>query len=173
MTYIDIIVTQEMIDAARMNIDKARVNRTVASPIDTLTGIIGEYAFGQWFLGDWRNHDVHAAKGRADFDDRIEVKCSAYPFSDRLNLLVREDYAEKRQPECYVQTIIDTPCRNARDIEAGWICRLSGWATSQDVDSAPLRDFGAKGGGRGGYRCRYIEIRDLNPMNEFPIKNPK
>ncbi len=170
MRYIDIPVTQEMLDAARDNIEAVRVNRTVASPIDTLTGLIGEFAFGQWFLGDWRKHDVLNTKGKADFYDCIEVKTSAFPFRNTLNLLVREDYAAKRQPECYVQVIINTPDRNARNIKPGWICRISGWARSEDVDAAPLRDFGAKGGGRGGYRCRYIAIRDLRPMDHFPIQ---
>lgn len=170
MRYIDLPVTQEMLDSARAHIESVKVSRTVASSIDTLTGIIGEFSFGQWFLGDWKKHDVLNTKGRADFDDRIEVKTSAFPFRDTLNLLVREDYARKRQPECYVQVIIDTPDRNARDIQPGWLCRISGWATSKDVDSAPLRDFGAKGGGRGGYRCRYIAIRDLRSMEHFPIR---
>lgn len=172
MRYIDILTTQEMLDTARRSIDAVRVRRTVASPIDTLAGLVGEFAFGQWFLGDWRKHDVFNTKGKADFDDRVEVKTSAYPFRDTLNLLVREDYAQKRRPECYVQVIIDTPDRYARDIEPGWVCRISGWATSEDVDAAPLRDFGAKGGGRGGYRCRHIAIRDLRPMDQFPIPKP-
>lgn len=170
MQYIDIVITGDLISGANSIIDQVRVNRTVASPIDTLSGLIGEFAFGEWFLGDWRKHNALETKGLADFENRIEVKTSAYPFSPNLNLLVREDYAEKRRPECYVQVIIDTPDRYAKTIKAGWICRISGWATAHDVDAAPLRDFGAKGGGRGGYRCRYIPIRSLNPMNTFPIK---
>jgi len=172
MKYIDIAITEKMLRYAHEISENVKVNRTVASPIDTLTGLIGEFAFGQWFLGDWKNHDVLVTKGKADFDDRIEIKTSAFPFSENLNLLVREDYAEKRRPDCYVQVIIETPDRQARTLKPGWNCRISGWATSDDVDAAPLRDFGAKGGGRGGYQCRYIPIRHLNPMNTFTISRP-
>ena len=169
MKYIDIKVTREMIEYANSISDEVKVNRTVASPIDTLTGLVGELAFGQWFLGDWREHDALTTKGKADFADRIEVKTSVYPFSSNLNLLVREDYAEKRRPDYYVQVIIDAPHSNVHSLEPGWNSRISGWATAENVDAAPLRDFGSKGGGRGGYRCRYIPIRSLNPMSTFPI----
>ena len=170
MKYIDIPVTAEMMDYANSIADDVRIHRTVASPFNTLAGLIGELAFGQWYLGDWRKHDAQATKGKADFEDRIEVKTSAYPFSPNLNLLVREDYAEKRRPEYYVQVIIDTPDKNVRTLEPGWNCRIAGWATADDIDAAPLRDFGSKGGGRGGYRCRYISIRQLNPMATFPVR---
>ena len=98
----------------------------------------------------------------------IEVKTSAFPWSEKLNLLVRKDYAEKRQPAYYVQVIVDTPDRKADDIAPGLICRISGWATPEEVDAAPLRDFGSKFGGRGGYQCRYIAIKNLRPMETFP-----
>lgn len=169
MRYVDIKVTAEMLDAAAEAVETVKVNRTVASPYDTLAGLIGELAFAQWFLGDWRLHNVFDTKGKADFLNRIEVKTSAFPFRDTLNLLVREDYAARRKPEAYVQTIIDIPSSDATKLEPGLICRLSGWTTSAAVDAAPLRDFGAKGGGRGGYRCHHIQIKNLNPMQTFPI----
>lgn len=167
--YIDILLDAAMIEQAQHIGDRVRVDRTVASPIDTLVGLVGEFAFAQWFLGDWRRHDALATRGRADIAGRIEVKTSAFPFSAGLNLLVREDYAARRRPECYVQLIIDTPDRHARDLQPGWTCRIAGWASADEVDAAPLRDFGAKGGGHGGYRCRYIPIRELHPMDRFPI----
>lgn len=168
MHYIDVPITAEMLDYARGAEEEVRVHRTRASKIDSLTGLIGELAFAQWFLGDWRAHDVRDTKGRPDLLGVIEVKTSAYPWSDRLNLLVREDYAEKRRPAFYVQVIVDTPDRNAQDILPNWNCRISGWATPEEVDSAPLRDFGSKGGGRGGYQCRFIAIKDLKSMASFP-----
>lgn len=168
MRYIDVPITAEMLEYARAAEEDVRVHRTRASKIDSLTGLIGELAFAQWFLGVWKAHDVRDTKGRPDFLEVIEVKTSTYPWSDRLNLLVREDYAEKRRPEYYVQVIVDAPNRDAQDIQPGWNCRISGWATPDEVDKAPLRDFGAKGGGRGGYRCRYIAIKDLRAMEAFP-----
>lgn len=170
--YIDVIITAEMIAECRSAIPEIRVYRTQASQIDTLAGSLGELCFAHWFLADWRLHDLRGTKGRADFLDRIEVKTSAFPFRDTLNLLVREDYAAARKPDVYVQTIIDTPDRHARDVLPGWVCRLSGWAGPEQVDKAPLRDFGQKGGGRGGYRCHYLEIRSLFPMSSFPIASP-
>ncbi|WP_311761463.1 hypothetical protein [Paracoccus broussonetiae] len=158
-----------MLEFAGAVADKVAVARTKASSIDTMTGIIGELAFAEWFLGDWQKHDILNTKGFPDFDGRIEIKTSTFPFSDRLNLLVRQDYAAARQPECYVQIIIDAPVRGPKAIEAGWVCRISGWATSADVDAAPLRDFGNVWGGRGGYKCHHISISNLRDMDEFPI----
>lgn len=169
MAYVDIPITGEMIEAARDAIVETAVPRTVASPVDTLAGLVGELVFAEWFLGDWRRHGLGNTRGRPDFLDRIEVKTSAFPFRRSLNLLVREDYAESRKPDCYVQVIIDTPRRDVATIEPGWICRICGWATAAEVDAAPLKDFGRKGGGPGGYRCRYISIRRLKPMEAFPF----
>ena len=172
MAPIDIVLTEEMISHASEAVEEVRVHRTQASQIDTLTGLLGELSFAEWFLGDWRHHDVRGTKGRSDFLDRIEIKTSTFPYSDRLNLLVREDYAAKRKPEVYVQTIIDAPTKTASRIDPGWLCKISGWATADEVDQAPLRDFGRKGGGYGGYRCHHIQIRDLRPMTDFPIARP-
>lgn len=170
MPYVDITISKDMIEHARAAIAETRVHRTIASPIDTLAGLLGELVFAQWFFGDWQKHDLRNTKGRADFVDQIEVKTSAFPFRDTLNLLVREDYAAKRKPACYVQVIIDTPQNFVTDIEPGWNGRISGWASADEVDAAPLRDFGRKGGGAGGYRCHHIQIRQLKQMSNFPIE---
>lgn len=89
-----VTISDEMIDAAQKLVDAVRVNRTVASSIDTLTGILGEFVFAQYFYSDWRKNRVGSNKGDVNFTD-IEIKTSAFPFSPRLNLLVREDYAKK------------------------------------------------------------------------------
>jgi hypothetical protein len=169
MKYVDLNISQEMLDYAASVQDLIKVNRTRASEIDTLTGAIGELAFAAWFLGDWRLHDLTTTKGRVDFLGAIEVKTSAFPFSDRLNLLVRSDYAVVRAPKIYVQTIVNVSDRRASQISPGMTCRLSGWATHEEVLAAPLKDFGSKFGGRGGYSCHHIQIRYLHPMSAFPI----
>ena len=143
------------------------VARTITSPFDTLTGLLGELAFAQWFLGDWRKHDVFNTKGLSDFFDEIEIKTSAFPFSDRLNLLVREDYAKKRKPMFYIQTILDLPARDVKCILAGYSIKLAGYAMAIEIDEAPLKDFGSKFGGGGGYRCHYIQIAKLGNMANF------
>jgi hypothetical protein len=151
-TYPSVVVTQEMIDKAKKLIPSTRVFRTIASKIDTLTGHLGEFAFADYFYGNWRNHRVGKNKGETDFED-IEIKTSAFPFSESLNLLVREDYAQKRKPSFYVQVIIKA-----------YIC---GFASAEEVDNASKRDFGSKFKRAGGYQCHYINIKALHPMEEF------
>lgn len=164
--YPKIILTDEMIASAKELAEKVRVKRTVASKIDTLTGILGEFAFAQYFYGDWKKHRVGSNKGDADFAD-IEVKTSAYPFSEKLHLLVREDYARKRKPQFYVQVIIDAHSDKAEDIRPGTPACICGFASSDEVDHAPKRDFGSKFGVQGGYQCHYIRISALHLMDTF------
>ena len=160
-------ISKEMIKDATLRAPSVAVNRTKASSYDTMYGILGEYCFAQWFVGTWISHSKLDTKGETDFFGKIEIKTSAFPFSEKLNLLVREDYARKRKPNYYVQTIINTPNPKYSSIEAGMECILAGFATSDEIDNAPLKDFGSKFGGSGGYRCRFISIEKLQPMHEF------
>ena len=162
-----ILITNEMLTFAESASIYTKVNRTIASPFDTTSGLIGELAFAEWFLGNWSLHDVFNTKGKSDFFNEIEIKTSAFPFSDKLNLLVRKDYAEKRKPIFYVQTIINLPNREIKKISAGLEVILAGYVTSKDVDASPLRDFGSKFGGKGGYLCHYIQISKLKNMSLF------
>jgi hypothetical protein len=162
--YPRVTITPEMLAAARNLEEPVRVHRTRASAIDSLAGILGEFTFAQWFYGDWRQNHVGDNKGQVDFGD-IEVKTSAFPFRDSLNLLVRQDYASKRTPRVYVQIILDVPSRTASDVPPGTEAVISGWEWGEAVHKAPLRDFGAKGGGKGGYQCHYIAIAALRPVD--------
>ncbi len=164
--YPTINITQEMIDAAKALVSDVAVHRTVASKIDTLTGIIGEFAFAQYMFGSWKNNNVGKNKGNVDFNN-IEIKTSAFPFRDTLNLLVREDYAEKRKPKFYVQIIVDVASRNADSIKANTKAYIAGWATSEEVDNAPKKDFGSKLSYMGGYKCFFISIKNLHLMENF------
>ena len=161
-----IIISEEMIENAKNFISDVKVNRTIASKIDTLTGILGEFAFAQFMYGDWRKNNVGENKGEIDFDN-IEIKTSAFPFRDTLNLLVREDYAKKRKPPFYVQIIIDVYSKQADSISTGTKAYISGWATHKDIENAPKRDFGSKLSRFGGYKCYYIMIKNLNKMATF------
>ncbi len=161
-----IIITDEMIKYAESQVNKTRVYRTIASKIDTLTGNIRELVFAQYFYGDWKKNRVGKNKGKSDFDN-IEIKTSAFPFRNDLNLLVREDYAKKRKPLFYIQIIIDVKSRKADTIKPDTKAYICGWASPEEVDNAPLKDWGSKLSNYGGYKCHYISIRNLHPMSVF------
>jgi hypothetical protein len=162
-----ILITKEMIDVAIKNATRVNVNRTKTSMYDSVYGLVGEYCFAQWFIGEWKEHSALDTKGKEDFYGSIEIKTSAFPFTKKLNVLVREDYAEKRKPNFYVQNIINIENRKGEALKPQTECFITGFATSKEIDSAPLKDFGSKFGGSGGYKCRYIPIENLSPMNKF------
>jgi hypothetical protein len=162
-----VTLTSEMIDEATALVPATRVMRTVASKIDTLAGHLGEFAFAEHFYGSWRQHRVGRNRGQVDFPG-IEIKTSAFPIRDTLNLLVREDYAAMRKPPFYVQVILDVPDKKADAVAPGTKAYVCGFASADEVDRSPLRDFGSKFGGSGDYRCHYIAIRDLHPIEELP-----
>ncbi len=170
MSYPFIVITQEMIDEAKRLVPQAEVARTVASKIDTLTGHLGEFVFAQFLFNDWKKNRVGKNKGETDFEN-IEIKSSAFPFNEKLNLLVREDYARKRKPQYYVQIIIDVASGKADAVAANTRAYLCGYASSEEVDKAPLKDFGSKLSDKGGYRCHFISIRQLKPMSSFPLRS--
>lgn len=161
-----VIITEEMLREANALIPSTEVKRTVASSIDTLSGHLGEFVFAAYLFGDWKLHRVGKNKGESDFDN-YEVKTSAFPLNNRLNLLVREDYAQKRKPDYYVQIIIDVKDAKANSIPSGTCAYLCGYATATEVDNAPLKDFGSKLESKGGYRCHYIPITQLKPVSEL------
>lgn len=161
-----VILTEEMLREAEALIPSTKVNRTVASHIDTLSGHLGEFVFAAYMFGNWQLHRVGKNKGEADFGD-YEIKTSAFPLSDKLHLLVREDYARKRKPAYYVQIILDVKDTKAATIPPHTCAYLCGYATAEEVDKAPLKDFGSKLGKDGGYQCHYIGISQLRPVHEL------
>lgn len=172
--YPTVEITDDMLRKARELEVEVRVHRTQASPVDTLTGILGEFVFAQWLYNDWRMNQVGNNKGCVDFTDIVvEVKSSAVPMSNKLHLLVREDYAEKRKPNYYVQVIISIQDSKKPVIVPGTKAYLVGWATSEEVDKAILRDMGTKSGEKANYQCRCIPIVQLRSMEELRAKLAK
>lgn len=161
-----ILVTDEMLGAALSQLREATVHRTKASRIDTLTGILGEFAIAEFVFGDWKRNFVGQNKGASDFPD-LEVKTSAFPFRENLHLLVREDYAQRRAPRFYAQVVLDVAKPNASFVPANTFAILCGWAYHAEVIEAPLKDMGSKLGTAGGYRCHYIPLAKLHPMQNF------
>lgn len=167
-----VVITKEMINNAELLVNEVEVKRTKASSIDTLTGILGEFAFAEYFYKDWRKNRVGENKGDVNFKN-IEIKTSAFPFNNNLNLLVREDYAQKRKPPFYIQIIIDVANRKASFISSGTKAYICGFASAEEVDNAPKRDMGSKIGLYGGYLCHCIPITKLHDMNIFSIEYNK
>ncbi len=164
--YPKVIITTEMLSSAKQFVNRVSVDRTKASEIDTLTGILGEFVFAGYFYGDWKKHHVGKNRGKEDFAG-IEIKTSAFPFSENLHLLVRQDYAQKRKPKFYVQIILNVDSFHANEIKPGTAALICGFATAQEVGNTPLKDFGSKMGGSGGYKCHYISIKNLHPVQDL------
>ncbi|MEP3667920.1 MAG: hypothetical protein ABJN42_14445 [Roseibium sp.] len=161
-----VLITDEMFAKGESLKAQLKVNRTQESKQDTIVGIVGELAFAQWFMGDWRLLKPAHTKGKADIADRIEIKSSAYPMSVDLNLVVREDYAEKRQPEAYVQMILDTPAGGA-SIEPGMTCFVTGWTVHDRVIQDPPEYLKSQKNKRTGYKSYLVPIPELRPMSSF------
>ncbi len=62
-----VVITGEMISEAKKLISFAKVNRTVASKIDTLTGHLGEFVFAQYYFGDWKKNRAGKNRGSLIF----------------------------------------------------------------------------------------------------------
>lgn len=155
-------VTQEMLDEARRLSKRVAVSRTKASEgdNDTTIGILGELLWAQFMYRDWRKNSVGRNMGRAD-DGETEIKCSAYPYRETLNLLVREDYALKRKPKQYVQILLNVPEARPKEIPAGTEALVVGWATPEQVDAAEVREFTTR---NGVLRCKAVPFTDLKPF---------
>jgi hypothetical protein len=160
-------ITDDMLEEAARLAPTVRVARTQESKVDTLGGILGEFAFADWFTGDWRGaHEVGRNKGHADFRGIVEVKTSVYPFRETLHLVVREDYGGKPKP-IYVQVIVSTDAAAKKSIVSGTPAILCGYAYHEDVAAAKLLPMAMGGGRYTRYRAFQIPIRNLRPMDDF------
>lgn len=164
-------ITEEIFCYAQEMIAKTRVYRTQASQHDTMTGNLGELAFAEWYFGDWRKNTLGASKGRPDFGD-IEIKTSAYPFRESLNLKVRSDYADRRTPSHYVQQIINIPARGAPPA-VGQKVVICGFCVGSDLKQiGQLKPEITNTSSAAGYSCWNVSLSKLSPMSEFPLPSP-
>ena len=159
-------ITEEVIQVAKALVPATRVHRTRVSPVDTLGGILGEFAFAQWLTGNWRNNEVGENKGKADLIGLIEIKTSIYPFKDSLNLVIREDYGAKFK-DVYVQNIINVRDSYRKDIEVGTPVIIYGFTTHALATNKPAQHMTMRGGVKTPYRAFTTPIKDLRPMAEF------
>lgn len=158
-----------MLAEAERFVDRTRVLRTQASPHDALVGNLGELAFAEKYCGGFKFHQLIANRGETDFPD-VEIKTSAHPFRDWLHLKVREDYAAKRQPAFYVQTIIDVPDSDARP-DGGMRILFCGFCSHEELMArGRLRPQKKKDGVLAGFNCWELPIKWLHPMDEFVMR---
>jgi len=163
----EVQISREMLEEAARLSPAVQVARTQESEVDTLGGILGEFAFAEWFTGDWRGtHEVGRNKGHADFDGIVEVKASVFPFRETLHLVVREDYGGKPKP-LYVQIILSTAAIAKKSLVPGTPAILCGYAYHEEVASAKLSRMPMGGGRYTGYQAFQIPIRNLRPMEGF------
>ncbi len=159
-------ITADMLEAAAALVRETQVNRTRVSPVDTLGGILGEFAFAHWLTGDWRNNEVGSNRGKADLFGLIEIKTSVYPFRESLNLVIREDYGAKFK-DVYVQHIINVSDAYRKDIVPGTQVIVCGYATHAQATSKPPEPMTMKGGAKTPYGVFKTPISALQPMAGF------
>lgn len=159
-------ISAPMLAAALEVAEKVRVHRTRESHVDALGGVIGEFAFSQWMTGDWQNHEVGTNKGKADFQDTVEIKTSVYPFQKNLNLVIREDYGKKFKP-LYVQLIVDVVSKVDKSIVPGVNVILCGFASHEDATAGVAEPMRKYGGGFTSYGVYMTPILNLRPMADF------
>jgi hypothetical protein len=163
-----VIICAEMLAEAERFAGRTRVRRTQASSHDTLVGNLGELAFAEYYCGGFKFHRLVVNRGEPDFPD-IEIKTSAYPFRDWLHLKVREDYAAKRQPAFYVQTIIDVPDPSSRP-DMGMKILFCGFCSHHELMARGcLVPQKTKNGKQADFNCWELPIRQLHPMNELAV----
>ena len=159
-------ITAAMLEAAGALVHETQVKRTRVSPVDTLGGILGEFAFAHWLTGDWRKNEVGSNRGKADLFGLIEIKTSIYPFRESLNLVIREDYGAKFK-DVYVQNIINVADAYRKDIVPGTQVIICGFATHAQATSKPAEPMTMKGGARTPYGVFKMPISSLQPMAGF------
>lgn len=159
-------ITREQIEAAEALVPANQVRRTRVSPVDTLGGILGEFAFAQWLTGDWRNNEVGTNKGKADLFGLVEIKTSIYPFKETLNLVIREDYGAKFK-DVYVQNIINVKDAFRKEISPGTQVIICGYTTHEQATSTPAQPMTMRGGMQTPYKVFKVPINQLSPMDGF------
>ena len=152
-------ITAEMMHQAMKLRDEITVNRTRENDQDAVIGALGEFAFAEWKYGDWRKNNVGKSKGKHDFKGGIEIKTSARKYSPTLHLMVREDYAQSRIANFYVQALIDA--EPGERIGEGCAVFLVGFCKGETVKEAAVMDFW------GAFRVKAVPFYRLSPMEEF------
>ena len=151
-----------------------QMSRTRASSQDAYIGTLGELVWAKLRYGDWTRFDTLNTRGKSDDAGTgeanagdVEVKTSKTRVADSSHLMVREDYALKRQPRFYVLVLVpqDQPPRMERD---AYVC---GWATHAEVIARPPIERVSRHTQRPqGFRCYEVRCGDLHPLHTLPFR---
>lgn len=163
--FIRVEIDETMRARAQREVIARQIQRTRASPFDAYVGILGELVWAKWRYGAIEQFDTLGTRGKTD-DGDYEIKTSKTRVSEYSHLMVREDYALKRQPKYYVLVLIASDQAPNAETEA-YVC---GWATHADVTAKPPRERISNHTGRSqGYRCYEIRASDLKPMKTLAL----
>ena len=151
-----------------------QMSRTRASSQDAYIGTLGELVWAKLRYGDWTQFDTLNTRGKSDDAGTgeanagdVEVKTSKTRVADSSHLMVREDYALKRQPSFYVLVLVpqDQPPHLERD---AYVC---GWATHAEVIARPPIERISRHTQRSqGFRCYEVRCGDLHPLHTLPFR---
>jgi len=161
---VSMYISEGMLEYAKSLEEKMQMNRTKESEVDTLTGLLGELVFADWWYnGDWKRGNSYENLvnnfGKPDFEGRFEVKSSTHKFSWNLNLLIREDY-NKRIPPFYVQVLFDT---DKKELTTMTPCSIIGYADGNNAHNGELKEMA----GITSYKCYHTPFTKLNPIYDL------
>ena len=157
-------ITSDMIQYVNRIKTKLGIERTKESEIDTEVGLMGELVFAKWWYGDYMKgntlQDLKNNFGHADFDGKFEIKASCHRWSEKLHLPVREDYANKRTPQYYVQVLFDT---DKAAITTETRALIIGWIHGEQAKNGELRAMGKITS----FKCYLTPFTELSPMSDL------
>lgn len=157
-------ISEEMLEYAKSLEDKLQMNRTKESKVDTLTGILGELVFADFWYGDWKRENSYdefvSNFGKPDFEGRFEVKSSCHKFDWKLNLLIRQDYNEKRIPPFYVQILFDT---DTKEITTKTGAIIIGYTYGEKAHNGELKEIA----GITTFKAYHTPFEELSPIYEL------
>ena len=162
-------VDEALRQRARHDGEIRKIKRTRASPLDAYIGTLGELVWAQLRYGSHTNFDTLNSRGKVDDPGThasVEVKTSKTRISPLSHLMVREDYALRRQPSFYVLVLIPQTQPPFAERDA-FVC---GWASHTEVIARPpIERISTHTGRAQGFRCYEVAASDLHPLAELPF----
>lgn len=180
---IHVAIDEAMRQRAKHDGHLRQMQRTRASPADAYIGTLGELVWAQLRYGSYAGFDTLHSQGKVDdhgsvnplepiveigikIEIGIEIKTSKTRVSPHSHLMVREDYARRRQPDFYVLVLIPHTQAPSAERDA-FVC---GWASHAEVIARPpIERISTHTGRTQGFRCYEVAAADLHPLHELPF----